>query len=609
MRFLIAPGMLALSAAGCATLAPRVDARPEPAAVAIPSMPHVTGPLDIQVVYPRPGALIGSRDSNFIFGSVGNGDARLDINGHEVEVKPNGSFIAFLPVPRQPEYVLEASTPEASERLVYPVQILPSRPVLALDGPLVVDSASVVPAVTHLITADEPVRVSVRAPRNAAVWLALPGGDTRDLVGTFGMPDGSRYGDPELFATVVDARRLSDSATLVAARGADTVRLQVPPLGIITPDAPRWVVLAPDARAASDTDKVVSARPTRGGTNRWLLLPGTRLELTAHVGDQVRVRLDDRSHGWVTASEVQPLPPGMAPPIRIARSVRVVPDSDWVDIVIPMAEPAPHLVQGEKDGLSLTLYATRSEIDNVRYITPDDFVSLVDWSQESDHRLRVRVHTTRPVLGYQAIWRDGAFVLRVRRPPVIDARAPLSGLTIAVDAGHPPAGATGPTGLYEADAVLPVAQRLQELLEARGATVVMTRSSGGPVALYDRPMIARRANVHAMVSIHLNALPDGVNPFEAHGTSTYFFHAHSASLARAVQEGMLARLGLRDLGVFRGDLALVRPTWMPAVLCEGAFIMIPEQEWLIRTSEGQEAYALGVAEGLERFFRELGAPQ
>lgn len=608
MRFLLAPGLLALSMAGCATLVPRVEARP-PAVVEVPPMPHVTGPLDIRVVYPRPGALIGSRDSNFIFGSIGNGAARLVINGHEVEVKPNGSFIAFLPVPQEPEYVLEAATAEASERLVYPVQILPPRPILALEGVLAVDSASISPAATYLVTADEPVRVSVRAPLNAAAFLALPGGENRVLVGTSSMPRGARYGDPELFATVVEARRLSDGATLVAARGADTVRLQVPPLGIITPDAPRWVVLAPDARAASDTDKVVSARPTRGGTNRWLLLPGTRLELTAHAGDQVRVRLDDRVQGWIAASEVQHLPHGVAPPVRVARSVRVVPDSHWVDIVIPMGEPAPHLVQGETDGLSLTLYDTSSEIDNVRYVAPDDFVSLVDWSQESDRRLRVRVHTTRPVLGYQAIWRDGAFVLRVRRPPVIDARAPLSGLTIAVDAGHPPAGATGPSGLYEADAVLPVAQRMQAMLEARGATVVMTRTSAAPVALYDRPMIARRANVHAMVSIHLNALPDGVNPFEAHGTSTYFFHPHSAALARAVQEGMLARLGLRDLGVFRGDLALVRPTWMPAVLCEGAFIMIPEQEWLIRTSEGQEAYALGVVEGLERFFRELGALQ
>jgi hypothetical protein len=38
-------------------------------------VPEVTGPLRINVVYPQPRATIESRDSNFVFGSVGNGNA------------------------------------------------------------------------------------------------------------------------------------------------------------------------------------------------------------------------------------------------------------------------------------------------------------------------------------------------------------------------------------------------------------------------------------------------------------------------------------------------------------------------------------------------------
>jgi N-acetylmuramoyl-L-alanine amidase len=34
--------------------------------------------------------------------------------------------------------------------------------------------------------------------------------------------------------------------------------------------------------------------------------------------------------------------------------------------------------------------------------------------------------------------------------------------------------------------------------------------------------------------------------------------------------------------------------------------MIPEQEAALRTAEYQEAYALGVADGLEGFFRTVG---
>jgi N-acetylmuramoyl-L-alanine amidase len=68
------------------------------------------------------------------------------------------------------------------------------------------------------------------------------------------------------------------------------------------------------------------------------------------------------------------------------------------------------------------------------------------------------------------------------------------------------------------------------------------------------------------------------------------------------------RMGLRDLGSYYDNLAVLRPTWMPAVLCEGAFIMLPEQEALLRMPEFQAAYALGVAEGLERYFRGLARP-
>jgi N-acetylmuramoyl-L-alanine amidase len=68
---------------------------------------------------------------------------------------------------------------------------------------------------------------------------------------------------------------------------------------------------------------------------------------------------------------------------------------------------------------------------------------------------------------------------------------------------------------------------------------------------------------------------------------------------------MVERMGLRDLGTFYDNLAVVRQTWMPSVLCEGAFIMIPEQEAWLRTAEFQTAYAFAVADGLERYFSGL----
>jgi N-acetylmuramoyl-L-alanine amidase len=61
---------------------------------------------------------------------------------------------------------------------------------------------------------------------------------------------------------------------------------------------------------------------------------------------------------------------------------------------------------------------------------------------------------------------------------------------------------------------------------------------------------------------------------------------------------------VRDLGMGRGDLALTRPTWMPAVLTEGLFMMIPAQEEMLTSAAGQERYARGIAAGAAAFLRE-----
>ena len=74
----------------------------------------------------------------------------------------------------------------------------------------------------------------------------------------------------------------------------------------------------------------------------------------------------------------------------------------------------------------------------------------------------------------------------------------------------------------------------------------------------------------------------------------------------AVQAALVKRLALRDLGVGRGDLALVRPTWMPSILTEAMFMAIPEQESALRTPLGQRMYAEGVYSGVLAYLKSVG---
>lgn len=569
-----------------------------------PAMPAATGPLAIRVVYPPRNATISvAGDSTFIFGNVGHGGATLTINGHVVRVLANGSFLAYLPVPRETQgYAVEATLGSTRERLEHSVRITPRAPILANDSALSADPQSVRPAASGRWASGERLTVSVRTNANASVLLELADARRVPLVSAR-----ETLRDSTLWQREVSVEDLAAPARLVITRGADTLTRALPIQQLIDSLGSRRIARLVSTTAIPDTDQVVVARPVPNGTYKWLLLPGTLVELTGRVGGQARIRLDAQLEVWTDSAAVDELAQGAVMPRRVVGNPRVVPASDgaWADVFLPMAAPAPFLVDELAGALAITLYGTTLDIDIAVLRSDNSVVRNLTWSQIASDRGQVVIHLATEPFGYHVRWQPGALVVRVRRPPTVSPQRPLAGLTIAVDPGHPPVGATGPTGLYEGDAVLPIAERLRSELERRGARVVLTRTTRDPVPLADRPVIARRADAHAFISIHLNALPDGVNPFSGYGTGTYFFHVRSVQLARDVQAGMVREMGLRDAGVFYDNLAVVRQTWMPSILCEGAFLMIPEQEALLRTAEFQQAYANGVADGVERYFARM----
>jgi N-acetylmuramoyl-L-alanine amidase len=587
--------------AACATASPPTPTPATPAAAAhakaataLPPIPLVTGALKPTVVYPVANSLVEARDSNFIFGSTGNGNARLWINGAPVPVAPNGAFLAWLPVPpaESPRYELLAIVGADTARVDHPVRLKPPPVRLDLNGPLAYDTASVSPGSRLVLRDDDTVRVSVRTAPNASVVWRGDAGAAMALT-----PAGTS------FAADMPARMLRSRTELLLTRGSDTIHVAVPPIGIAL--ANQWAMLGTDSTGVDATDQELIGRPVPGGTYKWFLLPGTALEVTGRNGDFSRVRLDSQLEIWVTTAELHALPAAWLPIRRVAGNVRIESHPEWVDLIVPMPGRPPYYVEEAPHELTVTLYGTMLNTDLVNYGANDTLVSAVRWTQDTDERGHFTLRLSGPEYGYLAFWQNGAFVLRVRRPPRIDAGSPLKGLTIAVDPGHPPIGATGPTGLYEPVPTLAVGLVVQQMLEQRGATVVMTRSTPDPVALGDRPIIARKANANALVSIHLNALPDGINPFTSNGTGAYYFRSHSIALARELERAMVARMGLRNLGINYDNLRLARPTWMPAVLCEGAFLMIPEQENALRTPEFQRAYATAIVDGLESYFRSL----
>ncbi len=391
--------------------------------------------------------------------------------------------------------------------------------------------------------------------------------------------------------------------TIEVIRGPDTVRAQWHLQLALLDTIPALVTFDDDTGGHGTTDSLTIGRTRPGATYAWFFPTGTRTQVTGRLGTDLRVRLSRTQEVWVPVADAVPLTPGAPATRATIGSITLTPQSDRLVLRIPATWRVPFRVEEEAGRLSIRLYSALGDINWTRYGATDPYISDIRWLQATSDELLLTVDLHGPVWGYHARWSGNDLLLEIRRPPSIDAQHPLAGRRIVLDPGHPPLGATGPTGYTEAEANLAVALTLRQLLLAEGAEVIMTRTTAAPVELNARPRFADSVNAEILVSIHNNALPDGVNPWTNNGSSVFYNHPRSRPLAAAIQRRLVGRIGLRDLGVGRGDLALARPTWMPAVLCEGLFMMLPEQEAALRQPEGQRRYALSVRDGLADFLR------
>lgn len=173
----------------------------------------------------------------------------------------------------------------------------------------------------------------------------------------------------------------------------------------------------------------------------------------------------------------------------------------------------------------------------------------------------------------------------------------LRGLTIVVDAGHGGSdnGAMGAHSM-EKEHTLDIARKLRDLLQARGATVLMTRDSDVTLNLYWRPQFANQRHADLFISIHVNSFRSSSS-----GTETYYYTAISLPLAREVHAEMIKALGLPNRKVQSARFVVIRDANMPAILTETAFISNPREEALLMQDSFRQTAANAMARGIQNY--------
>jgi N-acetylmuramoyl-L-alanine amidase len=195
---------------------------------------------------------------------------------------------------------------------------------------------------------------------------------------------------------------------------------------------------------------------------------------------------------------------------------------------------------------------------------------------------------------------------------------PLAGRTICVDPGHGGTAETdtyrvGPTGEREEWIDLRVALMLRDILEKRGAKVLMTRTDDAAVELEDRAVLAIDNDADVFLSIHHNATADPGANFPViyfHGNasenraSVALARTLGARLAEALFEGQTQVALVSDHAIFpTAGAAVLRHSYgIPGVIGEASFFTNPDEEQRLRDEEYNRREAEAYAAALTEFF-------
>lgn len=298
---------------------------------------------------------------------------------------------------------------------------------------------------------------------------------------------------------------------------------------------------------------------TQGGGSTESVNSGTIFISDRGGRDEVSVQLP-RKVAWFSWMELDPT-------ILYVDLFGVMNNSNWVL---------------EKEGLKMIDYVDVRQVDS-------DIL-----------RLAIKLKTSHS-WGYEILWKDGQMLIRLKHSPT----AKIYGMRIGIDVGHGGSN-RGPltlTGVAEKDINLQISKRVRRMLEDKGATVIMSRTSDETLSMAQRKERMLKGNVDLMVSIHSN---NGGSYVRSMGTSTYYKYIQNRELAQCLLNRLVEIPGLANYGIIGNfNFALGMPTEFPTVLVETAFMSsMPDEEKII-LPEGQETIAGKIVAGIEDYIEKV----
>lgn len=566
-------------------------------------------PITVQFPYEKMEVSRGA-SKIFLFGKINlPGPVTLDINGEQIPVRNNGAFLAFLPVKSGDfTFVLTAANANQTVRAVRNI-VVPGADIKDFSARAEFDPEEVFPQTPVELIPGDVVGLYVRGTPGAEVTFTLSG-----LKEAKNIPMKEDVSSPGMYRAkyLIDAEQKPKTAkvTYKMKNGPDdtsakiTAPARIKVLDLKDPFT-HALVLSPGVKLR----KIPTPREN--------LYPFYRaygdVLINGRMNGQYRIALNEQESAWLEEDKLKTVLFSKYEPNHIY-GLKTSATPEKTRLVFAGKKPVPISIHEFNDRLELTLYYVDGFDENYTLDPDHSIIENITWSQPADDTLLFKIYFKKDA----ALWGhaydfDGQnLVIDLMHRPTLTPtqKLPLKGARILLDAGHSPRrtipydGAVGPTGYLEYEANLALAEDLKPLLEAAGATVIMTRHGNNRRSLQSRYQLALKENAHIFVSLHYNALPETINPLSrARGYSVYYNYPHSFQLAQAVYDAFTRNVPLPDNGMIANDVLFIpRIPQLPSILVENAYLILPEQEEMAKTKEGRSDLVQALYEGILNFY-------
>ena len=541
-------------------------------------------------------------------------NAKAFINGKQTKVYASGAFVDLLQINVDTNVFRFTVKSLAGDSLWKEFVIIRPQPMKnSPHDTLVIEQAMMEPSEDMWLTSGDVLEVKFKGSPGWKASFDIPdvesGIPMRELPPNEGGGFAGMYSGRYIVKPTDEARAVQIKFRLKKSFWSSEKVLSKAKISVLPKELPRVAEIVgkrPYLNAGLGEDRL-------GGSKLGFLQEGIRVQIIGKVGAQYHVKLSASMDAWLPEEFAKLLPLDTPLPHALAGAISATGNGSEDIVTLTLSEMLPYSSEQliNPNAIAIDVYSATS---NTNWISQSRFVKgigSITWKQVATDQYRISVELLHPHWGYNIDYTGNSLRIKIRRPPVIASPdSVLSGLVIAVDAGHggENRGALGATGVLEKDMTISMARHVETILTSKGALVALTRTENNVPTMLDRIDKIIHSNARLLVSIHCNSAGDASDPLALRGVSTYYRPIGFNPLADILYDKMLS-LGLKPFGeVGSFNFTLNSLTQLPNVLVETAFLSNPEDEMLLLDDGFRNKVAEQIVKGLEEFVRTNGKP-